>query len=198
MQMPNYHFLPLYALFVDWDYFLRPGMFRTRHLRLTPFKALAGACGAAILAFEASTAFHPRSYADFDRNAYPFTAFNFYASVYPKPPYGVHQPFDYQAVKIAITCDSSTGDAAQRAADRMNAAYGPVLSGWRDHPPSDEALRSFLSRVRAGGTDGCGAKFREGSIDLVLFEVPAYPAPPEPLAIARTPFGTIDQAGVRR
>jgi len=186
----NPHWLPLAAVFVDWD---RLVAFVRRHPHVTP-KVPAGwtpprAARIFVVAFviyDAITALIPT--VDQRVNTYPFSAFPMFATVRARAPYDQHLPYSVTGDRFEALSDRPLDDAAQRWLDHTNRRLETV----RD----PELLRKKLAAILAESQ----RRFPQFGIQglrhyLAIFEAAAYPAPArfEPHLIGMT--GEIDRSG---
>lgn len=187
----NLHWLPLYAVFVDWDWLLRrpaPPPIEVPPRRATRL-FIAG-----FVAYDALTSFAPGIAQVV--NTYPFSNFPMFAVVRARPPYDEHLPYSVAAAHFEVTSDPPIDLAIQRWFDHANRSIETV----RD----PDALRARLGVVLAQARRRYPTfAFRELRLELTLYEAPAYPAPAhlEPHRVAiigelgdelRTMLGTLD------
>jgi hypothetical protein len=203
----NLHWLPLVAVFIDWD---RLGAWLTRRAGRAPARGdrgrpavvshLAIAFVIVFVAYDAITALVPT--ADQRLNTYPFSGFPMFATVRARAPYDRHLPYAVPGDHFAAISDRPLDDHAQRWIDHMNRRLYLV---------TDPAV--FRKRLAAVLADA-QARFPELGIHvlrhyLTIFEAPAYPAAArfEPHLIAvmgeidtagrfRTALGALDPTGV--
>jgi hypothetical protein len=189
----NPHWLPLAAVFIDWD---RLVAFITRRPEVIPETPadwrppLARRIFIiAFLVYEAITALIPT--ADQRLNTYPFSAFPMFATVRARAPYDEHLPYLVTGDHFEAFSDRPLDERAQRWLDHTNRRLETV----RD----PEVLRKRLAVILRDVQD----RFPQFGIRglrhyLVIFEAPAYPAPahfePHPIAIT----GEIDRDGTFR
>jgi hypothetical protein len=177
----NLHWLPLAAVFIDWEYLLGQ-----RHVR-----PVAGGLRrpvrifiAAFVSCEILTAFVPTL--DQRLNTYPFSSFPMFAKVRARAPYYDHQPYDVPGESFEVT-------AVQR----------PVaLQRWLDHTQRtlytirdpDELQRHLTAILAQAQRDYPQAGVRGLRVWLTVFEAPPYPAPAHverhPIAIVGELAGT--------
>lgn len=182
----NLHWLPLAAVFVDWDRLIA---WSARALGKTPpivppappASRLPRAVHAFVIGFviiDVATSFVP----SLDRrlNTFPFSSFPMFASVRAAPPYDEHRPY-------ALPGDHFTGTADIPIAPDQQQWFDHAWRGLhrvRDAGELEKQLRVILAtgQSRFGGINLRGLRHH-----LALFEAPAYPAPPrftmKPIAI---------------
>ena len=188
----NLHWLPLLAVFIDWDWALglvgrRPvaaelpaGWSPPRRVRIFLV---------AFIAYDVTTAFIPTI--DQTLNTYPFSAFPMFANVRAREPYAEHLPYSLPGDQFEAISDKPLDDHAQRWLDHMNRRLYLVTG--RDE--FERRLRAILAdtqaRFPAFGIHGLRHRF-------AIFEAPAYPAPARfdvhPIAV----MGEIGSDGVFR
>ena len=177
MGLPNYHWLPLAAAFVDWDHFV-PRI--ARRWRRPPEPADPGpvfhrsraASGliAAVLAVTLIVMFGPRGL-DKRLNTYPISQYRMFAAIRAKRPFSIHQTWDYDTL-----CFSLDGDRWPEVARGFETQFRKQHST-RSAAEVERILRQALRRMtrlrlRPGAP---------GTIDLrfCIVQAPAYPAEPE-------------------
>ncbi len=201
----NLHWLPLVAVFIDWDRLL--DALRRRAPTTppptppvwSPPRAIRGFV-IAFVAYDAITAIIPTI--DQRLNTYPFSAFPMFATVRARAPYDQHQPYAIPGDHFEAISERPFDEHAQRWVDHMNRRLYLV---------TDPAV--FQKRLAAILTDIQG-RFPELGIHglrhyLTIFEAPAYPAAahfePHPIAVMgeidgtgrfRSVLGTLDGSGV--
>ncbi len=191
----NLHWLPLVAVFVDWDALLR----RTPSARAdlpsggTPPRA-PRIFIAAFVSYEVITSFIPT--VDQRLNTFPFSSFPMFATIRAEAPYGEHH--DYVMPGDHVEPIGSTVHVfAQRWLDH---AFRGLYTE-RDPDRLQQKLAQIVAQAPARYPD---ATIRGVRAYLTLFVAPAYPAPahlePHPIAITgeltpegqfRTVLGTL-------
>ena len=194
----NLHWLPLAAVFVDWERLLRivpppaPGEWRApRGPRIFI---------AAFLAYDLVTAFIPAL--DQQLNTYPFSGFPMFAIVQARPPYGGHQPWDVASAYFEVTADRPLDRATQLWFDHANRGMYSV----REPGELKRRLTTLLAQAQRRYPDFGVHGVR---LWLAIYEAPAYPAPAHferhPIAVLgeiaatgefRTLLGKLDKTGV--
>jgi hypothetical protein len=162
----NPHWLPLYAVFIDWDWLLRrrithdvppPGWQPPRAIRIFIV---------AFVVYDVFTALIPA--VDQRLNTYPFSGFPMFSTILAKAPYGGHSDYivegDHFEVEPAIDLPtqrwfdhSNRGMFEERDPNRLHTR---LTTMWRQAERRYPELR--LQRVR---------------LYLTMYEAPAYPAP---------------------
>jgi len=155
------HWLPLAAVFVDWDRLVRarPAAAPVTAPRATQRFALG------FLTFYAVQAL----LLDQRLNAYPFSSFPMFAEIRAKRPYGRHQSFDLVGTRVELL--GARDEEAAWIAGRV-VRYHEL---WRDRPSAlRRELRAILADVRAAFPDTHVTGVRAW---LAVDRAPAYPAP---------------------
>jgi hypothetical protein len=208
----NQHWLPLVAVFIDWDRLYAVLAWRKvavpAEAEGTPEPAVedesppraANTFIVAFLIYDVITALVPTL--DQRLNTYPFSAFPMFATVRARAPYDQHLPYTVPGDAFEAISDRPLDDHAQRWVDHMNRRLYVVT----DPVMFEKRLRLILAdmqrRFPALGIHGLRHS-------LAIFEAPAYPAPARlqahPLAVMgeidaagtfRTMLGTLDDTGV--
>lgn len=96
MGLWNFRWLPLYAVFVDWDWLaerlkLTPAR-ETVELRSPRFRKAFPVFAVLFLTYYCLVAFALLPKSDVELKTYPFTAFTVYYDIAAKPPFNRHQP----------------------------------------------------------------------------------------------------------
>jgi hypothetical protein len=182
----NLHWLPLYAVFVDWDWLFRRRAVATPEA--TPPRA-ARIFVVAFVVYDALVCLAPGL--DQWLNTYPFSAFPMFATVLAKSPYDVHQPYVLVGTHFDVVSDPPIDAAAQRWFDHSNRD----LHALRDPDKLDARLAVMLAQAQRRYP-----MFHISRVRLyeTLFVAPPYPEPahlePHPLAVV----GEIDADGTFR
>jgi hypothetical protein len=189
----NLHWLPLVAVFIDWDRLIAAIARRAPALPATPpgwsppLRARIFVIG--FIAYDAITALVPTL--DQRLNTYPFSAFPMFASVRARAPYDEHQPYEVPGDHFEVISDRPLDDHAQRWIDHMNRRLYLVTDPAVFHRRLTAILADIQARFSGFGVHGVRHY-------LTIFEAPAYPASahfePHPVAV----MGEIDQAGTFR
>jgi hypothetical protein len=172
----NLNWLPLVAVFVDWETLLRRPAPAPAPAAWTPPRAplVFATC---FVVLDALVAFAPAG-VDQRIGAYPLSGFPMFAAVRARPPYGEHQPYDVPGDRF----------------EPLGAQLGDAATHWMDHrfrglykERAPERLRARLAYIvaKAQHSDLPLPGVRH---HLVIFEAPAYPGPArfEPHDIAVT------------
>lgn len=195
----NYHWFPLVAVFVDWEWLLGKLRLPVREPPPTPpardHRRATQAFIIVYLVYYAATAFIPSI--DQRLNTYPFSAFPMFASIRATPPLDQHMPYSVPGDRYEVTSDRPISVEAQRWFDHHNR----WLYDLKDPAMLETRMRSILAAAQArypeAGIRGLRHRF-------MMFEVPAYPAEahfePRPIATLaelrpdgtfRSVFGTL-------
>jgi hypothetical protein len=186
----NLHWLPLVAVFIDWDWLAArlgrpqtppaspPGWTPPRNARWFVL---------AFVVYDAITAIVPTL--DQRLNTYPFSAFPMFASVRAREPYDQHQSYEVPGDQFVAISDQPLDDHAQRWIDHMNRRLYQV---------TDPAL--FKTRLATILSD-MQQRFPQFGIHgvrhyLAIFQADAYPAPARFVAHPIAEMGEIDADGV--
>ena len=181
----NLHWLPLLAVFIDWDRLL---------VRTPPPETPAGwAPPRAIhvwlivfVVYEVLTSFIPTL--DQRLNTYPFSGFPMFANVRAQEPYSEHLPYRVPGDRFEVISDRPLDAHAQSWIDHMNRRLYLV----NDPQRFEKRLRAILADIQE--------RFGEYGIHGVrhyftIFEAPAYPAPAHFEAHPIGEMGEIDADG---
>lgn len=201
----NPHWLPLVAVFVDWERLVdwlarRPAIARPNTPPgWTPPRAVRWFV-LGFVVYDAITALIPTIDQRF--NTYPFSAFPMFATVRAKQPYDQHLPYTVPGDHFVAISDRPIDERAQRWLDYHSRRLYLITD------PS-----AFRVRLAATLAD-IQARFPEFGIHglrhyFTIFEAPAYPAvahfDPHPIAVTgeidasgafRTVLGVLDATGV--
>jgi len=170
----NPHWLPLVAVFIDWDALIGrvtkrgvsyPVAPTPYHPPLAPRIFIT-----CFLVYELLTAFVPT--VDQRLNTYPFSAFPMFATIRVRPPYDRHMPYGIAGVWFEVkTTDRPMDLPTQRWFDHTNRSIVTV----RDPVDLEKRMRAILAQAQKRYWD-YGVKSMR--LWLAIYEVPAYPAPP--------------------
>lgn len=180
MQLWNLHWLPLAAVFIDWELLLsRIGISVAAPDRGSDRKPPRASRWyiVAFVVYDVITAFVPRI--DQRLNTYPFSGFPMFAIIRARQPYDEHLPYSVAAVRFQVIADQPMPEAESWLDDRYRTSLRI-----HTHAELHQRLAHMLLDVRArfpgGGVHGVRAV-------LTIFEAPAYPAParlePHPIAL---------------
>ena len=200
----NPHWLPLVAVFIDWERLAGAVLRRAPVVPPAPpgWQPPRGARIFVIgfVVYDVVTALVPTL--DQRLNTYPFSAFPMFASVRARAPYDEHRSYAVPGDHFEAISDRPLDDHAQRWVDHMNRRLYLVTD--------PATYRSRLAAILADTQ----ARFGEFGIRglrhyFTIFVAPAYPAAahfePRPIAIMgeidaagtlRTVLGTLDAGGV--
>ncbi len=189
----NPHWLPLVAVFIDWDRLAAAITGRRAAVPAvpdgwTPPRAAQGYV-IAFAIYDMITAIVPTL--DQRLNTYPFSGFPMFATVRAREPYDQHQPYRVPGDHFEAVSDRPLDDHARRWIDYQNRRLYTITDPAR--------YRSKLAAILADSRK----RFPEFGIHglrhwLTIFEAPAYPAAarfePHPIAV----MGELDEAGAFR
>jgi hypothetical protein len=199
MGLWNLHWLPLAAVFVDWDRLLRPS--EQAASIAAPAPRAAAWFVALFVVYDVVVSFtFPRI--DQRLRTFPFSAYPMFATVRATPPYGEHRDYDFVFQRIELVADRAIPPDVQAAIDR-DYVYRSL------HRETDrDVLRTRLGvvveQLRRRYPD---LGLRGVRLYITSYRAPAYPAParlePYDLAIAaeivdgtfRSALSPIDDAG---
>ena len=189
MQLWNLYWLPLVAVFVDWDALLA----RLRIIQAKPRdedRAWRPPRGPfyfilAFVAYDAFAAFVP----DMDQrlDSYPISRFPMFAVIRAREPYGEHLPYSVAGAKFELIADRPVD------ADWLEVSY-PTIAQTRDAGELQKKLEGMLGHARARFPD---ANVRGVRVYLSIFETPAYPEPARFTAQHIALIGELDGADFR-
>lgn len=188
MNLPNYHWLPLAVVFVDWDrLFAWAGRRWKLPAALEPQASPAPPAphrlahwpiaGFVILFFFFTVG--PRGI-DGDLNSYPLSQYRMFSTIRAKKPYSVHQTWEFDTLRFAVEGSRMRvwPDAAETLDERFRKFHRARSAG---------QVQSILRQARRRVT-----RVRPTSIQLALYilQAPAYPAPAE---LVPHPIGILGQ-----
>jgi hypothetical protein len=163
----NPHWLPLYAVFVDWDWLLR-----RRDVPPVPegwqpprARSIFIAC---FLGYEVLTSFVPT--VDQKLNTFPFSSFPMFATVRATPPYGEHRPYALEGDHFEIISDEPIYPGIQLWFDHQNRG----MFNERDPVVLEKRLRATIAQAQRRFPEW---KIKGARLWLALFIAPPYPAP---------------------
>jgi uncharacterized membrane protein YphA (DoxX/SURF4 family) len=186
----NPHWLPLVAVFVDWDRLAAAITGRAAAAPAvpdgwTPPRAAHGYV-IAFAIYDAITALVPTL--DQRLNTYPFSGFPMFATVRARAPYDQHQPYRVPGDHFEAVSDRPLDDRARRWIDYQNRRLYAITDPARYRSKLAAILADTRKRFPELGIHG----LRHW---LTIFEAPAYPAAarfePHPIAV----MGELDEAG---
>jgi hypothetical protein len=161
MQLPNFNWLPLAVVFVDWD-----ALVRTRSATAAkPWRSPRGANMfiGAFLAVQLATALVPRL--DSRLGAYPFTSFQMFTKLRVREPSDRHLPYALPAAHFVL--EPPNADESRW----LDYAFRTILHS--DPGELHARLDGILSYARGHYPD---AAIRGIRLELVILETAAYPA----------------------
>lgn len=186
----NFHWLPLLAVFIDWDRLVA----RFRVATAPPPAPAAWQAPRTIrvwvivfVVYEIVTSFIPTL--DQRLNTYPFSGFPMFANVRAKEPYADHLPYAVPGDHFELISDHPADEHAQRWIDHMNRRLYLITDAKQFEAKLRVILADSQSRFPELGIHGIRHYF-------TIFEAPAYPAPahfePHPIGV----MGEIDAGGI--
>jgi len=163
----NPHWLPLYAVFVDWDWLLRR---RTAPEAPADYKPPRGPriFIIAFIAYEAVTSFIPT--VDQKLNTFPFSSFPMFATVRAHAPYGEHLPYAVEGDHFEVLSDEPIYNGIQLWFDHQNRGTYAV----RDPVELEKRLRAILAQAQRRYPEYLIKGLR---LHVAIFVAPPYPAP---------------------
>jgi hypothetical protein len=179
----NLHWLPLVAVFVDWDRWLPRSSGPTTSVPRSGRPRAVAAFLVAFVALDLATSLIPGL--DQQLNLYPFSGFPMFARIRVQPPYDQHLPYTVVAGRYEVGSDRAVDPDQQRWFDDQHRR----LVSERDPAALHRRLTALFAQARA--------RYPELGIHHIryrasLFVSPAYPAPAHfdvhPLAV----LGEID------
>jgi len=178
MDLPNYQLLPLVVVFVDWDRFVAWLRLRLRRGEPEPNTAeppemaprarrRASAFIALFLFANLVVAFSPRGF-DIFLNLYPLSQYPMFSQARAKPPYDVHQSWEYETIRFSID-DMTAGPRRARIERTMDTRFR------RRSKARDPAL---VKRLLLEGRKAFKLKKATITASYALMVAPPYPAEP--------------------
>lgn len=200
----NAHWMPLAAVFVDWD---RLTAWVTRRPITVPAvpatwqpRRATRIFLVAFVVYDAITAFVP--VVDQVLNTYPFSGFPMFAMVRARAPYDEHQPYAVIGDHFEALSDRPLDERSQRWLDHHNRRLESVRDPKRLRAKLTAILKDAQARFPEFGIRGMRHY-------VVVFESPAYPAPARFTeykmgitgeigrdGVFRTALGVLDDTGV--
>jgi hypothetical protein len=168
----NWHWLPLVAAFIDWDWLFglvarRPPVAASAPAEEPPSRWVHRFI-VAFIAYDAVTAIVPTL--DQRLNTYPFSAFPMFASVRARAPYDEHLPYAVPGDHFEAISERPLDDNAQRWIDHMNRRLYLVTDPTAFRKRLAVILADVQARFPSFGIRGLRHY-------LAIFDAPAYPAP---------------------
>src|SRR5262249_28806839 len=179
----NPHWLPLVAVFVDWDALIARIAPRFAHPPPAPPASWSPPRAVSIfviafVAYDAFTALVPG--VDQRLNTYPFSGFPMFATVRARPPYDEHLPYAVVGDKFEVFAEHPVHDRAQRWFDHANRGLHAVRDPARLRAKLVSIVDQAKQRYPEVGVHGVRAW-------VTIFVSPAVPEPahfePHPIAI---------------
>ncbi|HEV7559249.1 MAG TPA: hypothetical protein VGO00_27430, partial [Kofleriaceae bacterium] len=167
----NPHWLPLAAVFVDWEALLaRFGRAETPPVVPAGWKPPRAVrmFVTAFVIYDVFTAFVPA--VDQWLNTYPFSGFPMFATVRATPPYDEHLPYSVIGAKFELTADVPVLDNVQRWFDRD----GRNMHTIRDPKRLAVNLKDIVTR---GQVRYPNAHIHGARLWITVFVAPPYPEP---------------------
>ncbi|HEY6032841.1 MAG TPA: hypothetical protein VIV58_01240 [Kofleriaceae bacterium] len=185
----NPWWLPLYAVFVDWDWLLRRRVVESEPPpSWTPPRA-ARIWIAVFVAYDVVTAIVPAL--DQRLNTYPFSGFPMFSHVLAKAPYSGHSNYVVVGDHYDVVADPPIDLPTQRWFDHSNRGM------WTERDP-DKLHRRLTAMWKQAERRYPGEKFQRVRLYVTMFEALAYPAPAQfvlhPIAV----LGELDADGTFR
>ncbi len=192
MDLPNYQWLPLVVVFVDWERFLwwlrarwagrrrhepppapsaEPPEMSARARRLTSTWI------AVFLATNLAIAFSMRGL-DVKLNLYPISQYTMFSQARAKQPYDVHQTWEFETIRFSID-DMAQGPRRTELERQMNKRF---RRRWSARDPA------LIKRILKEARKGPGARPNVLTATYAILVAPAYPAEPE---LAVHPIGVL-------
>jgi hypothetical protein len=168
----NLHWLPLVAVFIDWERLLARLRRRTPDLPPAPADWRAPRAVRvfviAFLVYNLATGFVPTL--DQRLNTFPFSSFPMFASIRARAPYDQHLPYSVVAGSYEVISDAPMDRAAQRWLDHIHRTVHSV----RNPKELERRLRGVLERVQYYYPN---YNVRGLRLWVTIYEAPAYPGP---------------------
>jgi hypothetical protein len=183
MDLWNWQWLPLAAVFVDWEWLVR--WLPRESAAITPSRRTRRAIGVFVgvfLVLAAVTSFVP--HLDQRLNLYPFTGFPMFASIRARPPYDHHAPYSFDGGYVEIVAPEYVPPELELELTR----YYRKLFRIRDREQMRERMAEILANARRTFPATTGVR-----LYYTIFEVPAYPAPAR---VDRIPIALLGELGV--
>jgi hypothetical protein len=170
VELWNLHWLPLAAVFVDWDRIIaRIAKRPIVHPEVPPSWRPSRAASIYIIAFVAYdvvTAFVPTL--DQRLNTYPFSGFPMFATLRARAPYDEHQPYGVAGVYFEVISDRPTDPPTQQWFDHQNRSIALVRNPDELRRRMAAVLAQSQKRYWDFGVKGL-------RLWLTIYEAPAYP-----------------------
>lgn len=171
MELWNPHWLPLAAVFIDWEALLawlgRPRPAPVSSTAWRPPRA-ANVFIAAFVAYDALVAFSPHRL-DQRLRTFPFSAFPMFATIRARKPYGEHQPYSVAGIEVELVANRPTPTA--------NRALGYLYRKLAEVHDPVEMGRCLATILHLAQATSPVAGIRAVRVYLSIFEDSAPPAP---------------------
>jgi hypothetical protein len=183
MDLPNYHWLPLVVVFVDWDRlvaWIRHRLARRRGEDIPPppeppppemtarERKLATGFIATFLLVNLGIAFSVRGI-DVKLNFYPISQYTMFSQARAKEPYDVHQSWEFESIRFSID-DMKAGPRRARLERMMNKRF---RRRWGARNPAR------IERLLAEARNAYRVKRRSLTATYAILVAPPYPIEPE-------------------
>ncbi|HEY1548206.1 MAG TPA: hypothetical protein VGG28_10310 [Kofleriaceae bacterium] len=159
----NWQWLPLYAVFVDWD-----ALFRIAPSAAVAPRRATRIWIAAFVAYALFTAVVPG--VDQRLGTYPFSSFPMFGGILARPPYDEHRDFTIAGDHFEVTSDVPIDEATQRWFDHANRGMYAV----RDPAELHKRLAVLFAQAQRRYPTFHIHRVRS---ELAFYVAPAYPAP---------------------
>ena len=200
MGLPNYQLLPLALVFVDWDRFLpwlrrrlgrggppEPPPPAADPPEMTPrAHRFAGGFIALFLLANLVVAFSPRGL-DVTLNLYPLSQYPMFSQARAKPPYDVHQSWEFETIRFSID-DMETGARRARIERSLDTRF---RRRWSARDPA------LVERLLVEARKTFRLQKRSITATYALLVAPPYPTEPELVVHPVGVLGRLDRKGFR-
>ena len=199
MGLWNFHWLPLYALCIDWDWLIHCWAQRRRGISTAsrdapqtigrwPWRLAASAY---IVAFLGYDLFAGIRYPRLDNATYPFGAFPFFSTVYARPPLDQHQTHSVTYGRFDVVSDRPV------SSDLIFWLHSEYAYLFQSEDP--ELTRAALHTVLPSAS----TRFDTTGIERVdvyrgMYAIAPYPAPPKTRLIGEGLVGSVSREGQTR
>ncbi len=166
----NLHWLPLVAVFVDWEALVGQGAAPEPTPSDSPPSRAIRAFIIGFIVYDVITSFVPTL--DQRLNTYPFSGFPMFATIRARTPYSEHQPYSVVGGTYEVIADAPAfDDKRQRWLDHSHRFVHAV----RNPDDLHRRMKTVLERVQHFYPDW---QVRGLRLWVTVFETAAYPAPP--------------------
>lgn len=187
MELRNFHWLPLYAVFIDWEYFLQRAFPKLAALRLkiasSTITTVNRRIGLSLVTvFIATTVLingHPKRLR-LDLNSFPFSRYELYGDIRAKSPLSQHQTYEMLSTRIELKTEGPDEEPSE-VLKKLNRTY----RHWQNINQL-EKIREGLKQIRLTAKE----KMRNTTPKAVylyraILQAPAYPEPLERSTVIR-------------